>query len=141
MTRIVVGVDGSPGSIAALREGRRLGEALDAEVEAIACWELPALYVAVEPAVVRQNTTEMLQETLRLAFGEQTPAGVRPSVVRGPARQVLIEASRTARLLVVGRRGDSPLGGFFVGSVSTAAVARAHCPVVVVPSEEDAVDG
>jgi nucleotide-binding universal stress UspA family protein len=53
-------------------------------------------------------------------------------VVGSPAR-VLIDASDGADLLVVGTRGRGAVTGALLGSVSTACVHHARCPVVVVP--------
>lgn len=55
----------------------------------------------------------------------------------GPPAKVLVQESRDAQLLVVGRRGR---GGFLaqvMGSVSGACVAHAHCPVLVVGDNPD----
>jgi nucleotide-binding universal stress UspA family protein len=50
----------------------------------------------------------------------------------GRAAAVLIDVSRTADLLVVGKRGRNPLAELVLGSVAERLAARAHCPVVVV---------
>jgi nucleotide-binding universal stress UspA family protein len=47
------------------------------------------------------------------------------------ARQVLIELSRTAALLVLGSRGRGTLPRMLLGSVGVALVRHAHCPVVI----------
>lgn len=56
-------------------------------------------------------------------------------VVQGPPPVVLVDASRRARLLVVGSRGHGELAGMVIGSVSQHCVTHAHCPVVVVRGE------
>lgn len=49
---------------------------------------------------------------------------------------VLVDRSREAELLVVGRRGRSDYDGFGLGSVSEFCASRAHCPVVVVGGKD-----
>jgi nucleotide-binding universal stress UspA family protein len=51
----------------------------------------------------------------------------------GPVIATLVKASRSASLMVLGRRGISGLERMFAGSTSTSVGARAECPVVVVP--------
>ncbi|MGH3365387.1 MAG: universal stress protein, partial [Nocardioidaceae bacterium] len=50
--------------------------------------------------------------------------------------EALIDASETARLVVVGTRGLSAAKALVLRSVSTALVEHAHCPVAVVPIED-----
>ncbi|NPC96711.1 universal stress protein [Nocardioides sp. zg-DK7169] len=53
------------------------------------------------------------------------------SAASGDPRQVLIDASAHAHLLVVGSRGRGTVRSMLLGSVSTAVSAHATCPVVV----------
>lgn len=135
-SRIIVGVDGSDASIAALRVARALAEPLSAPVEAWACWDVPAgygVYLAVGIEGFKYAADQVLQQTLADAF-EELPPFVHPRLVRGKPAPALIDASRNASLLIVGRRGH---GNFVVGSVSSACVSHAHCPVLVVHAPED----
>lgn len=133
--RIIVGVDGSEASIAALRVARALAEPLSAPVEAWACWDVPAgygVYLAVGIEGFKYAADQVLQETLADAF-EELPPFVHSRLVRGKPGPVLIDASRSASLLIVGRRGH---GSFVPGSVSSACASHAHCPVLVVHGSE-----
>lgn len=136
---IIVGVDGSEASIAALREAQRLAVPLGAEVVATAFWEYPRVYegyVAMGITGFEEAAGEILKKSVEKAFGPALPDNVVSRLVRNHPRQGLIEASRDADLIVVGRRGHGGFGGLLVGSVSSACVAHAHCPVLVVHEPE-----
>ncbi|BCW48283.1 universal stress protein [Arthrobacter sp. StoSoilB13] len=79
-----------------------------------------------------------LEDALVEAFGARLPKNVSWRLVQGSARAALVEGSKHAALVVVGRRGHGGFGGLLLGSVSSAVVAHAHCPVVVVHSRETA---
>lgn len=133
--KIVVGVDGSEASVEALRQAQRLAVPLGAEVDAVACWEYPNIYdtyVAVGIGGFKERAEELLQEAMTTAFAGERPENVHTHVVEGLARSVLIDASKEADLLVVGRRGHGGFAGLLLGSVSSACVSHAHCPVLVV---------
>jgi nucleotide-binding universal stress UspA family protein len=137
--RILVGVDGSEASLEALRQAQRLALPLGAKVLANAYWDYPQVYagyVMVGIEGFEERAGQILQEALATAFGDSTPANVVSSLVRGHPRDSLIEASREADMIVVGRRGHGGFGGLLLGSVSSALVAHAHCPVLVVHTPE-----
>ncbi|ACL40045.1 UspA domain protein [Pseudarthrobacter chlorophenolicus A6] len=139
--RIIVGVDGSGASVQALRTAHALAGPLDAAVEAWACWDVPAgfgLYLAVGIDGFEFAAKQALQQALTDAFGTAVPSEIRGRLLRGSAAHLLIDGSREAALLVVGRHGHA---GFVPGSVSSACVSHAHCPVLVVPARVEAADG
>lgn len=134
--KIIVGVDGSGASIAALRTAAALAGPLEASVEAWACWDVPpgfGLYLAVGIEGFEYAARQSLDQALAEAFHGELPAFVRPRLLRGKPEEQLIEGSRNAALLIVGRRGH---GRFVPGSVSSACVSHAHCPVLVVHAPE-----
>ena len=136
---IVVGVDGSDASVSALRHAQGLAVPLAAKVVALACWDYPPVYdgyvaVGIDDFDVRAG--EILAEAVAKAFGPDTPDNVEARLIQGHPRRVLIEESKAADILVLGRRGHGGFGGLLLGSVSSACVAHAHCPVLVVHSPE-----
>lgn len=136
---IVVGVDGSDASVEALKQAHGLAGQLGAQVVAMGCWDYPPVYdgyvaMGIDDFDVRAG--EILQEAVAKAFGPETPPNVETRLVQGRPRHALIDASRTADMLVVGRRGHGGFGGLLLGSVSSACVAHAHCPVLVVHTPE-----
>lgn len=135
----VVGVDGSESSVEALRQAQRLAAPLGAKVLATAYWDNPQVYagyVAMGIDHFEERVMMVLNEAMEQAFGQEIPPNVIPRAVRGHPRDSLIDASRRADMIVVGRRGHGGFGGLLLGSVSSACVAHAHCPVLVVHSPD-----
>lgn len=138
-SKIIVGVDGSAASKDALREGQRLALALNAPLEAWGCWELPLGYegyLALGIDGFAHDAEENVRLSLEEVFGPELPRNVSTRLVQGSARAALVEGSKHAALVVVGRRGHGGFGGLLLGSVSSAVVAHAHCPVVVVHTRQ-----
>ncbi|MFJ5956429.1 universal stress protein [Paenarthrobacter sp. NPDC092416] len=138
--KIIVGVDGSKASVEALRYGQRLAEALNAPLEAWGCWEMPLGYegyLAMGIDGFAHDAEENVKEAVAQAFGAEQPKNFSTRLVQGSARAALVEGSKHASHLVVGRRGHGGFGGLLLGSVSSACVAHAHCPVVVVHAPEE----
>ena len=135
---IVVGVDGSPHSVAALRWAARLAPAYGAGIKVVGAWENPPEYVNFVhfkddkfDELARKRVDRAIQE----AFGEDVPAGLSTVVEFGHPSKVLIHHCEGAEMLVVGRRGHGGFKGLLMGSTSSAVVAHAPCPVLVLPEE------
>lgn len=146
MAGIVVGIDGSPGSRAALRWAIAEAALRGVDVEAVITWQSPTYAytgVAVMPPVVElaDAAREALAETVTAERAglpaDQADVTVEQVVAEGPAASILIERSRDADLLVVGSRGFGGFRGLLLGSVSHQCASHAHCPVVVVPFRDD----
>ena len=135
--RIVVGVDGSATSSAALEQACRRAERTGETVVALHAWRTHA------PSTDVWNSEPRAQQGLahRRVLLAESVAGMRvdhPDVVIeqeavpvAPVR-CLVDASRGASLLVVGSHGLGFFGGLLLGSVSQAVLQRAECPVMVV---------
>jgi nucleotide-binding universal stress UspA family protein len=142
--RVVVGVDGSDESVAALRWAANYAAATGATVDAVLSWHFPAAAGVVPPGAapqaitdeVRANMQEALDKALDAVFGGPPPPRVHARIAYGHPAVVLIEASHAADLLVVGNRGHGAFTGMLTGSVSMHCVNNAHCPVVVVRGVE-----
>jgi nucleotide-binding universal stress UspA family protein len=137
---VVVGVDGSAESAAALRWAARYATATGARVRALLAWHYPTVAgeapVGVAPEAIRSQTDAQMNATLDEAIAKAyeggDSAGVEKHTAYGHPAEVLIEASREADLLVVGHHGHGAFTGMLLGSVSIHCVTGAHCPVVVI---------
>jgi nucleotide-binding universal stress UspA family protein len=131
---IVVGVDGSQHSTAALAYAAQEARVRRQEVVLVHAWDLEPLWdtVSVEPqAHVEAAHAAVLQEAADRMASMAPDVAVSTRLVEGRADTALIEASRTASVVVVGRHGGTSAWlGPVVGHVAT----RAHCPVVAVPT-------
>ena len=141
MERIVVGVDGSEGSVAALRWGVAEAVLRGAVVEAVSAFHVPYVGAAsvmplmLDPAEFKDAADAVLTKVIDQVDASGLVEPIRQLVIEGPASTVLVEAGRGASLLVVGARGHGGLAGMLLGSVSRQVTEHATVPVVVVPKE------
>ncbi len=141
---IVVGVDGSEASMAALRWAARQAHALRADVVAVHAWQpIGAGFAPYAPASARptdaeqrERAAQLLVETLRAVFGRQAGSAVRAVVVEGPPERVLLQQSCGSLLLVLGRAAHGQHDLPSVGSVGRACLRHAAVPVVAVPATD-----
>ena len=131
--RIVVGVDGSAHSVAALKWALEQAETRQGELTAVFAWEVPFLGFpgAFDREELEKSGKEFLIETVsRVAPTPAVP--LITLVAEGDPAASLIKASENADLLVVGTRGRSPWAGLLLGSVSQRCAAGAACPVLLI---------
>lgn len=135
--RIVVGVDGSPASKAALRWAAYVAQEQDAALDVVVAWEFPPALVgvgAMPPAYYPDVEAEKeLTDAVDEVFGVSRPSALRLLVRRGRAVDVLLQLAKDAHLVVVGSRGRGAVTGALLGSVSARVAGHAPCPVLVVP--------
>lgn len=141
---VVVGVDGSPSSEAALGFAYEAAAMRGVSLVAVhTWWDLvvdPAFAPMLDWDAIENDEREVLAERLA-GWGEKFPdVRVQRVVERGHASTVLVDQSRRAQLVVVGSRGRGSLKGLVLGSVSHAVLHRAGCPVAVVRGEAEETD-
>lgn len=142
---VIVGVDGSEYSSAALRYAGTLAARLGARLEVITCIGMPDYLVvahlenAEHPLTARleETASRLVEDALGRAFTGDRPQDIDVTVKFGPPGKVLVEESRRAQLLVVGRHGEGGFLGTSMGSVSKACAAHSVCPVLLVGQEAD----
>jgi nucleotide-binding universal stress UspA family protein len=135
--RLVVGVDGSAGSAAAVDETCRRRWPAGTEVRLVMAVDLhlpAALLRGGSGGRGRQpmNPSEILEAAAELH--ERSGISARPILEQGDPKHVIVEEARKwgADAVFVGATGHGRLERFLLGSVSAAVTARAHCSVEVV---------
>jgi nucleotide-binding universal stress UspA family protein len=138
---VVVGVDGSPGSDAALAFGF--------EQAALRGWRLRAVYGCWEPTAASEHDLTLFnddEKLLRVA-GARLEYAVAPWRVKYPyveaqtvvkrqtPREAMFEAAEGAGLVVVGNRGTGGLDPLWLGATSGALLQHAPCAVAIVQAE------
>jgi len=132
--RIVVGVDGSAASTAALRRAAHIAQALDCSLVAVTTWQFPQSWpgYSISDWSPEEDAKLIGAQAADDVFGAQHPEWFSIVIREGsPARQLLAESSG-AEMLVVGSRGLGGFAGLLLGSVSSACAEHATCPVLVV---------
>ena len=132
--RIVVGVDGSDSSLAALGWALEEARLRSGQVHVVTAWHYPVIGDAAGKAEDHEAFGEDARRVHAEAVRQASVAGVGVTgeVTEGHPSEVLLKAAAGADLLVVGSRGHGGFAGMRLGSVSGHAVHHAHCPVLVV---------
>ena len=141
---VVVGIDGSPHSIAALEFAFNEASRRGWNLVAVHAWDVPAYDLIVTPEGPIPFPLENVADAeIRLAaevlagFKVDYPdVHVTENLVRSPAVQALLDASTNAALIVVGTRGRNIALGALLGSVSNGILHKARVPVAVIPLPE-----
>lgn len=142
--RIVVGIDGSEHSAAALRWAVEEAKLRKATVEAVHAWTYVPVTAPADAGLVPipwTDSVEALQATqeaaeriasdhVRDVLGDDHDVTV--SLVQNDAAEALIQAAADADLVVVGNRGRGALKEALLGSTSGRVADHAPCPVVIV---------
>ena len=144
-SRVVVGVDGSSASRAALVQAVQAAGELGADLEVVAAYHLPNywsdLYVVLTESLaeVQEAARRRAETTVAEVLGDQPPVPISVVTVQGAAGEALVRQAAGAGLLVVGSRSRSELPGMVLGSVALHCVVHGPCPVLVVhpPREAD----
>jgi nucleotide-binding universal stress UspA family protein len=160
MGTIVVGVDGSEGSLVALRWALAEARLRGSSVRVVHAYHSPPLPVSEAgigaaggigiPAVFTDNWDQvhqavdsearnLIEHALREADADSFEGlEIERSAVEGPAARTLISEANGAELLVVGSRGRGGFVGLLLGSVSQQVALHPPCPVAILPPPEAA---
>ena len=133
---IVVGIDGSPTSEAALAFAYEAANLRGVPLLAVHTWtdyQIGSTMTAVlEGEAIDADEHRLLAERLA-GWSEKYPdVPVQRLVTRHRPAATLIEQSTHAQLVVVGSRGRGGFAGLLLGSVSHALLHHSGCPVAVV---------
>lgn len=143
--RILIPIDGSEFSEAAINEVARRPWPPGTEVRIVMAAELP-VYVGVEPwaiapvyfeqlgGAVRDQATAVVENAVTKLKATQTPLRVNCAVIEGSPRQVIVDEAEKwgADLIVMGSRGLGAWNRLLLGSVSNAVIHHAKCSVEIV---------
>lgn len=139
---VVVGVDGSARSVAALRFAAGEAALRGVDLDVVHAWTAvpplyPGIWFPIDTDAVERAARDALAETVRAGLGPDPGPTVTARVVGGPSAPVLLAAAEEAQLLVVGSRGRGGFAGLLLGSTSQQCLSHAGCPVAVVRHGSD----
>lgn len=139
---VVVGIDGSPLSEAALDAAFEEASLRGVRLIAVHAWrdpyaEIASMETGAELAKQREEAEQRLLAERLAGWGEKYPdLTVERKLVRGQPRHTLLYLSGDAQLVVVGSRGRGGFTGLLLGSTSHALVHHASCSVMIVRPDE-----
>jgi nucleotide-binding universal stress UspA family protein len=139
--RIVVGVDESPASLAALRWAGREAGLRGTRLLVVRAWERAVRRAAPYASCIRARSREddqvtaaaRLEGAVQAALGPAPPIPVTVEVAEGLPTRVLLDRATGAELLVLG--GGASTGQDVIGPVARDCLRHPPCPIVVVSWE------
>ena len=147
--RITVGVDGSAGSTAAVAWAAKIASRRHLQLKIVSGLQVAGLYygggmtgagAATLFAAIQADGERAVAEARALAASIDKDLVVTTDLPNDPPVPMLIEESRHARTLVVGRTGTGGFADMLVGGTAASVVSHAHCPVAVVRGRHDSTD-
>lgn len=139
---LIVGIDGSAESEAAMAWALEEATRRDLEIELVYALAVPVVSDAYGMVMTRPDIDELtdysqklLDAALASAQSTAPHLAVSARLASGPPAAVLIEASKHAEGLVVGTRGLGAISGKLLGSVSVRLAGKSISPVFIVPPE------
>lgn len=143
---LIVGVDGSDGSILAIdwAADEAVRHGLPLRLVYASLWER---YEGALPSLGRERPSERVMADHIVASAEERVRRLHPDLkvtgeaVAAEAVAALLSEGDNASALVTGSRGRGELKGALLGSVSLAVAARAYCPVIVVRGDKAGLAG
>ncbi|RFS83526.1 universal stress protein [Actinomadura spongiicola] len=136
--RIVVGIDGSAASVAALRFALAEARLLGAVVTLVCAWWDPGALPGpdrlpfTDPQAVKEQAKARFTSAVGPCLVDYPDVAVEERFVRERAGRVLADNAREAMLLVVGDRGIGSSPATLLGAVTRAVLHELPCPVAVV---------
>jgi nucleotide-binding universal stress UspA family protein len=148
--KILLAIDGSAYSDAAVEEVRKRPWPPQSEVKVITVAEMPMpvgmepwamspdYFLELEQSVNQAAQTVIDSALLKLSTTEDKTLKISSEVVQGPAGQAIVEKAERwgADLILMGSRGLGAWNRLLLGSVSTAVVHHAKCSVEIVRMPE-----
>ncbi|GAB3899685.1 universal stress protein [Kibdelosporangium lantanae] len=141
MKNIIVGIDGSPASGAALRWATSVAAGMHATVSAVTVQRrtpafLPATSMALLPhGTLPERSPATRAERLHAVVVESGDQDVAEYLLTGDPARELVRMAGPDDLIVVGSHGALTPASAMLGSVTAACLRHARCPVVVIPGK------
>jgi nucleotide-binding universal stress UspA family protein len=134
--RVLVGVDGSPASINALRWAAGEAALRECPLTVAHAWTpvppaYAAYYTGFDGAAMERAARAVLDDCLDQGLAGRTDVAVDARLVLAGAAQGLLDMAAEAGLLVIGSRGHGGFRELLLGSTSHQCVHHAPCPVAV----------
>ncbi|MGE2720346.1 universal stress protein [Mycolicibacterium celeriflavum] len=142
---ILVGVDGSPDSEAAIRWATHEAilreqpvRLLHAIAPVVVTWPVAYLEASYIESMETngRDILDAAQKTVQAAAGDKAPPEIESRIVNAAAPSALVTASRDAYMTVSGSRGLGVLGRAFLGSVSSALLHHGRGPIAIVRTDD-----